>query len=422
MQVDRVEQGAPDVVLALVEGAVADPHRLRADVAAEVVEGPLGQLLLAADPVHDLQVRFLSADLDDEAHEVARLLVEAERVQRPEAEGRVADPAEAVVPVALAARRLRQRGGRRGEDRAGRRVGEALEDEGRALQVDAPGMVGEVAVAQPGAPELFGRLQPLHGLRGAARPAQVALAPGDRAEPVLALAQSQPAARGAALQGQVHVAGQAQLAALAAGGRLAQLAAAPGGLLDPVAEARQALHLHLHLAVDAGHQPQQGVVGVVFGLRAGAGSVLRRPLGDRQRVVDHHPAGVGHPGRLDDQRARLVAAADRHDDAARAQLEVTGAAVEQGGEGAGRVEAGQAEPLDGAGEGDQGAGVAVGEEAVAPDRREAVVAGAQGLPSYQRVSPLDRTRAWLVTGPLGRGLSFAIDFAVALRAGLARRR
>ena len=30
-------------------------------------------------------------------------------------------------------------------------------------------------------------------------------------------------------------------------------------------------------------------------------------------------------------------------------------------------------------------------------------------------------RAWLVTGPLGRGLAFAIDFAVALRQGAARR-
>ena len=27
----------------------------------------------------------------------------------------------------------------------------------------------------------------------------------------------------------------------------------------------------------------------------------------------------------------------------------------------------------------------------------------------------ERLRAWLVTGPLGRGLAFAIDFAVALR-------
>jgi hypothetical protein len=32
-----------------------------------------------------------------------------------------------------------------------------------------------------------------------------------------------------------------------------------------------------------------------------------------------------------------------------------------------------------------------------------------------------RFKAWLVTGPAGRGLSFAIDFAVALRRGLLHR-
>ena len=37
-------------------------------------------------------------------------------------------------------------------------------------------------------------------------------------------------------------------------------------------------------------------------------------------------------------------------------------------------------------------------------------------------SPLERLRAWLVTGPVGRGLSFAIDFAVAFRSFLAERR
>jgi hypothetical protein len=35
---------------------------------------------------------------------------------------------------------------------------------------------------------------------------------------------------------------------------------------------------------------------------------------------------------------------------------------------------------------------------------------------------LERTKAWLVTGPLGRGLSFALDFGAALRTMLARRR
>ena len=38
------------------------------------------------------------------------------------------------------------------------------------------------------------------------------------------------------------------------------------------------------------------------------------------------------------------------------------------------------------------------------------------------MSRLDRARAWLVTGPVGRGLSFAIDFSVALRAMPARRK
>lgn len=38
------------------------------------------------------------------------------------------------------------------------------------------------------------------------------------------------------------------------------------------------------------------------------------------------------------------------------------------------------------------------------------------------MSPLDRARAWLVTGPLGRGLAFAVDFSVALRTMSTRRR
>jgi hypothetical protein len=38
------------------------------------------------------------------------------------------------------------------------------------------------------------------------------------------------------------------------------------------------------------------------------------------------------------------------------------------------------------------------------------------------LSPLDRARAWLVTGAPGRGLAFAIDFSAALRTMLRARR
>jgi len=34
---------------------------------------------------------------------------------------------------------------------------------------------------------------------------------------------------------------------------------------------------------------------------------------------------------------------------------------------------------------------------------------------------MTRAKAWLVTGSLGRGLAFAIDFVVAVRRGLLRR-
>jgi hypothetical protein len=34
----------------------------------------------------------------------------------------------------------------------------------------------------------------------------------------------------------------------------------------------------------------------------------------------------------------------------------------------------------------------------------------------------ERLKAWLVTGPVGRGLAFGIDFALALRTMLSQRR
>ena len=106
MQVDRVDQCAPDVVLALVERCVADAYgpRPRSRTGARA---SLRQVTLAAYAVEHLQGP-LGGDVADEVEEVVRLVVDAERVQRPQRERGVADPRVAVVPVAQAARRLRQ--------------------------------------------------------------------------------------------------------------------------------------------------------------------------------------------------------------------------------------------------------------------------------------------------------------------------
>ena len=74
-----------------------------------------------------------------QSRHAAGLLAIAAGEQRVERERRVAQPAVAVVPVAHAAELLGQRGRRRGDDAAGRRVGERLERDQRALDRVAPG-------------------------------------------------------------------------------------------------------------------------------------------------------------------------------------------------------------------------------------------------------------------------------------------
>ena len=211
VQVERVEHGAPHVVLVLVVGAVAHPHRPGALVAGQVVERLLHQLGLAVDPVHDLELALLGlGHVGDEVEEVVGLPVEAQRVEAPEREGGVADPAVAVVPVALAAGRLGQRGGGRGDHRAGGRVGEALQRERAALQEAAPGVVRELAVVEPVLPVVGGPHQPLVGLVVAL--GRAVLGPRQRREQRVALLHQRPAGGARALDAEVHVGGERELA------------------------------------------------------------------------------------------------------------------------------------------------------------------------------------------------------------------
>ena len=152
VDVDGVEDHPPDVVLVLVPGPVAHPHRPRVPPARQVVEGALGEVLASVDAVHDLQVEVAARPghrLEHEGEVLERLPVEPEPVQRAQHEGGVADPGVAVVPVARPAGGLGQRGGRRRHDGAGRRVAQSLERQRAALHVAAPRMVGEGAVGEP---------------------------------------------------------------------------------------------------------------------------------------------------------------------------------------------------------------------------------------------------------------------------------
>ena len=66
MQIDGIEQSAPHVVLVLLVGVVADPHRPSILIARQVSEEFLVELALAADAVHDLKPLLAAGDVGDE--------------------------------------------------------------------------------------------------------------------------------------------------------------------------------------------------------------------------------------------------------------------------------------------------------------------------------------------------------------------
>ena len=130
----------------------------------------------AVDPVHDLQRPGAVAGLLGRRGPAAICRTAAassgvaQAEQRVDGERAVPDPGVAVVPVALAADLLGQPGGRRRDQRAGRRVGHQLERHRRAGHHLAPA-AGVGRPVQPVAPEarglvgerlrLLGRDQPL---------------------------------------------------------------------------------------------------------------------------------------------------------------------------------------------------------------------------------------------------------------------
>jgi hypothetical protein len=366
---DRVHRLAVDVELELAGGAVPDPHRPGAAPALEVIERLLGQVRAAIDPVHDPQraravLRLVRGAVLEPVAEPGGLVEVTEPEQRVDGERAVPDPGVAVVPVALAAFLLGQPGGRRGDRRAGGRIGHQLECHGRPGDHLAPA-AGIGRAAQPGAPEASGLVGQALGLLGRYQVRRVPhplqhhaadLARSHRAGPAQALAvflgldpeivDGLPGP-GDAVHGQVGAAGTEHHTALG-DFDLVRCAA--------VIEARPQVNPEVHLAphhVDAAHQP------VPLG---------RRGPGDRHEVVDlAHPIRGHEPGDQDGGVGEIELPADivvaiGPDPAVTALVR-----VEQGREHAGRVEPGTAEPVDAAVGGHQRGGLQVADQPVVAD-------------------------------------------------------
>ncbi|GBD45801.1 hypothetical protein HRbin41_00617 [bacterium HR41] len=394
MQVNGVDERSPHVVLALAVGAVADPYRPRAAVAAQVRELALRQLALSSQPVQHLDITVLE-DVAEEVEEVVSLAVEAEAVQRPQCERCVAHPAVAVVPVARTADRRRQRRRSRGGKRTRRLVGECAQGQRRALQHRTPRMVREAAAVEPFLPEVGGLDERAVGVVVAARKPTV---PGQSDEPPLPCTQCAASARPSVFDADPQVAGQPQARTRPAirgiGGELvvATRPEPPPRRLAPVVEARLAGKLDLDLAVHAvqgsqQHAPRRNVGG------CSPPFTLERPLGapaaDEQRVAHHKPSAAGSPARFEHHRAGQVAAIDGHRDVGRTEPEEPCVRVKNRPEHARRVEARQTEPFDGAVGSYKGTGFAVGEERVFGDRHRSAASGRHDVawPAHPCVPP-----------------------------------
>ena len=241
-------------------------------------------------------------------------------MQPPQREGRVAHPAVAVVPVALAARRLRQRRRCRRDGRARRRVRQSLQRQRRALQVLAPAVVGEAAGGEPAAPVVRCGLERA-SRRPRRRAARRARAPS-RAQRTGARPRPACDAPGARLPSIPSRRSDRSLT-LRAVGRLGRAPVGsehlPRRRLAPVLENRLADDLDLHLALDAldvrtsmwSASSRSG--GRVWSSRRRARRASRRSSARRARRASPRR----HPGRLERSSSRARSARQRHHDAVR---------------------------------------------------------------------------------------------------------
>ena len=156
-----VQELAEHVELELAPGCVADADGPAVPPAREVGELALGEVVLAADAEHDLEVvgQRGGGRAGEPGEEAASFVRTGRDPEGLEGQAGVAYPCVAVVPVAHTSNRLGKRRGGCGDDRAGRLEGERLERHAASVDELTVGALVALVCGAPGSPCLDGRGQ-----------------------------------------------------------------------------------------------------------------------------------------------------------------------------------------------------------------------------------------------------------------------
>src|SRR5919204_1322305 len=254
---EEVHHLAVLVELELARRVVANAHRSGPLVAAEPVELVFDQQPLLRDAVQDLDVIGIAANRPQQpVMPFPRLVRVSVFEQQLEDEGRIPEPAVAVVPISNPADDLRERGGGRSDDPARRRVRESLQGEQAADDLVAPfTVIGATArVAAPERVGAFDKLLPV-GRRRIVVHFSMRRPVGRDKRDVLAFRHVEMCARAEVVQLERGVATKLESVSSARGYDHVSFRANPGGH-RAVVEARTELHAQSHRSSDASNHTQ----------------------------------------------------------------------------------------------------------------------------------------------------------------------
>ena len=346
--VKRIDQFAVDIELQLGVCGIADPNRLRTFVTRQPAGLPFQQARLAHNAVHDLHVRRPTGrGAQQPIVPGGSFLGIAGVHQCQQRKGGVAQPAKTIIPVARAAQLLRQRGRGRCNDAAGRRIGQRLQRDQRSHhQVTTVAFVG--AAATPFSPIIFGILQ---GLRRVdrLRKRQMRRPIGEHKGYRLAFAHLEIGNRGQVLAAGFDRRPQHGHVLPRDRQQCAIFGSPDPGNVDAEIKADHELHVQLHFAQDAPHQPHH-----VGGLAA------------RGHEIDQCDDAVfGFKPRLQDQRVVPVAAGGAFDLVrGRDQPAAVPVRAQQSRETGIGIKGGPAQPVDRSITADQCRGLAIADQPI----------------------------------------------------------